>query len=127
MPAGAASKTIRAKVDEDGLPGSYAIAVSVAKKDGDSYKALWATKGLETKPLKVTAAVVESENDGEVTEVEGTEELQIGLEDVGGGEVLGEANQEGKKKFALNFYLVTGIFGLLVGGAGLFFGFRYLP
>ncbi|MEX1068507.1 MAG: hypothetical protein WED08_01735, partial [Patescibacteria group bacterium] len=43
-----------------------------------------------------------------------------------GSETLGAEAPAEKEDFQLNFYIIVGIFGLIVGGGGLVLGFRYL-
>jgi len=114
--SGAGSGTVRAKVDSEVTAGNYAIKIR-AHKDGDNYESL-------EKPLAVASAPVDSSSPSNGAET-GAEESPILAEfPAEEGEALGaEAPQE--KKFKLNFYIVVGTFGLIVGSGGLFLGFRY--
>ncbi|HJZ06312.1 MAG TPA: lamin tail domain-containing protein [Patescibacteria group bacterium] len=129
--SGSVSKSIRAKVDDDASSGNYAITVSVAEKNGDDYEPLWSTGELETIALKVTAAPVGSHasqvvqtGNADGAENQESPALTQNPESFVQGEVLGEESAQ-KEEFQLNFYVIVGIFGLIVGSGGLVLGFRY--
>lgn len=133
--SGSVSKTVQAKTDDDTPPGSYEITVSVAEKDGSDYKTLWSIKELETKALKVVGvSKTTASSTRRSVDVSGSEEDTLtditsdpeGFESVNQGEVLGEEVPQ-EKPFKLNFYIVLGIFGVLVGMGGVILAVRYDP
>uniref|UniRef100_A0A831Z0D3 Uncharacterized protein n=1 Tax=candidate division WWE3 bacterium TaxID=2053526 RepID=A0A831Z0D3_UNCKA len=114
--SGTGSGTVQAKVDEEAPGGSYAIKVRV-HKDGNNYDS-------PEQPLVVSSAPVSALSSPNVGEVDGEEPSALAAFPIGEGKALGaEAPQN--KEFKLNFYVITGIFGLIVGSFGLFLGFRY--
>ncbi|MEX0887761.1 MAG: hypothetical protein WDZ67_00025, partial [Patescibacteria group bacterium] len=120
--SGSAGKTVSAKVDDDTPSGSYLIKVRVY--DGKS--------SLESgsSNLRVTAAAISnvSASASEPGESEPvlTQEEVAGEWVESGSETLGAEAPAEKEDFQLNFYIIVGIFGLIVGGGGLVLGFRYL-
>lgn len=115
-PSGSASKAVSALVDEDAPPGDYLIGVRVY--DGDGFLDSAPT------PIKVSAAVSADErpaDSGETREAESVDPSTY-TELSPAGEVLGE--EAPPKGFKLNFYLIVGVLGLLIGGSGIFLAFR---
>lgn len=121
--SGSASKTVSAMVDEDAGADSYLIEVRVY--DGDGFF------NSEPKALKVSAAIpVESKQKIVNQAGSGSESSSppVNLSGSTGseGEVLGEESKQAGE-FQLNFYLIVGIFGLIVGSGGVILAFRRGP
>lgn len=102
------SGTVQAKVDDDAAAGDYLIKVRV-HKDGTNYDS-------EEKPLSVLPAPLGQNPDPSTVSIAASVE----------GTVLGEGVSPAPQKETpkLNFYIIVGIFGLLVGGGGLILAFR---
>ena len=120
--SGSASKTVKAKVDDDAVAGSYKIKVRV-NKDGDNYDST--EKPLAVKSAPVVLEEVTTTGTTEKSESSGnTEESYVVTSSSEEGQVLGEEFHQ-EEEFQLNFYFIVGIFGLIVGSGGLVLGFRY--
>ena len=112
--AGSGSGTVQAKTDDDVVAGSCLIKVRAY--DGKD------TFDSDTKSLTVTG----SAKPGGTSRASGGEELGsdsaeeiLGEVTGGDGEVKGEDAPRQDGGFKLNFYIILGIFGMLVGSGGL--------
>lgn len=121
--SGSASQIVKAKTDGD-IFGGYEIKIRTYddKNTRDSQ-----VKNISVKAEPEVVSATSEASGGAAAEDDETGEDPTALELADGGEVLGEVNQEGKNKFVLNFYLVTGFFGLLVGSGGIILAFRRGP
>ena len=125
--SGAGNTAIKAKVNDDAKAGSYSIMVRVYR-DKSKYDS-------EIKSLAVTAMVSapdDSNRDsdtakGEDEDQESPEAISSGDEEsTSNGEVLG-AKAPPEDNFKLNFYIILGVFGLVVGSGGLALAFKERP
>lgn len=121
--SGSSSATVKAKVDDDAPAGRYEIQVRTHKdsENYDSPKKPLAVKAAPSisKESAATGTTVNSDNSGD------TENSVTAVASSDEGQVLGEESNP-KEEFQLNFYIIVGIFGLIVGSGGLILGFRYL-
>ena len=115
FPTISGSGTVQAKVDDDAAVGDYSIKVRV-HKDDTNYDS-------EEKNITVSSAPVVAADPVGTSEDEEVE-ISSNTAPIEEGRVLGEEATPKRKDFKLNFYLILGLFGLLVGSGGIILAFR---
>ena len=112
---------MKAKVDDDAAAGSYKIKVR-ANKDGDNYDSAEKALAVKSAPAVVSSSESAGSSDSGASGEPTAYSYETGENPA--GEVLGESSSP-DKPFQLNFYLIVGVFGLIVGVGGLVLVFNY--